>query len=57
MSLGGLFPKKDGLPPLVCPTKSPAKGASGHIRRELRVSSDHHQWEDIIPPAPPARDV
>jgi uncharacterized protein YjiS (DUF1127 family) len=27
------------------------------MRRELRVLSDHHQWEDIIPPMPPARDV
>jgi len=26
-------------------------------RRELRVLSDHHHWDDIIPPTPPARDV
>jgi len=26
------------------------------MRRELRILSDHHQWEDIIPPTP-AHDV
>jgi hypothetical protein len=26
------------------------------IRREQRILSDH-QWEDIIPPTPPAHDV
>jgi len=23
-------------------------------RRELRVLSDHHHWDDIVPPTPPA---
>jgi hypothetical protein len=27
------------------------------MRHELRILSDHHQWDDIIPPTPPARDV
>jgi hypothetical protein len=27
------------------------------IRRELRMLSDGHSWEDIIPPTPPAHDI
>jgi hypothetical protein len=27
------------------------------MRHELRVLNDHHQWEDIVPPTPPERDV